>query len=287
MRANFLLTAMLIFFLSLSMSGQDGKDPQVLEKNPPELEKDPQVLEKGPLLLEKAPLVLGEKFVLKSEVLGQDRDILISLPRGYEAGEASYPVHVILDAEITFEAYAGVVHLMHMADQIPDAIVVGIPNIDRSYDLDFLRNGANFLTFLTRELLPEMDRSYRTTEDRLIAGYSVAGNYVMYAFFEGSGFFNRFLSGSPYGLYLFYNTHLYNLPDALPEPRRVYTSMGSDDLEDQLGPFKEFCAVLDSLSIEGFDFRYDVLEKQDHNSNILPNWHQGLAYLYKDWSPKP
>jgi hypothetical protein len=266
MKTYIFTMVILACFLTINSSGQEGQDPQV----------------KG-----KDPLVLGEKFVLKSEILEQEREIMISLPRGYEEGKGSYPVHVILDAEITFEAYAGVVHLMFMADQIPDAIVVGIPNIDRSFDLDFLRNGAKFLEFLTQELIPHVDNSYRTTEERLIAGYSVAGNYVMYAFFEGSEYFSKFLSGSPYGLYLFYNTHLYNLPDALPEPRDVYTSMGAEDLEDQLGPFKEFCGVLESLTIEGFNFKNEVTDKRDHNSNILPNWHDGLAYLYRDWKPEP
>jgi len=64
---------------------------------------------------DKAPLVRGEKFVLKSEILKQDREIMVSLPPDYKAGQKSYPVHFILDAEITFEAYAGVVHLMHIA----------------------------------------------------------------------------------------------------------------------------------------------------------------------------
>jgi len=236
---------------------------------------------------EKVPLIQGEKFILKSEVLNQEREILVSLPPDYEAGEKNYPVHFILDAEITFEAYSGVVHLMHLAGQIPDAIVVGIPNIDRNYDLDFLQNGAKFLKFITRELIPVIDSSYRTENERLIAGYSVAGNYVMYAFFSGREYFSRYLSGSPYGLYLFYNTHLYNLPDAFPETELVYTSMGKDDKQEQFGTFLEFCKELEQISIQEFDFHYEVQDQRDHETNILPNWYDGLAYLYKDWKPKP
>jgi predicted alpha/beta superfamily hydrolase len=235
--------------------------------------------------VEKDPLVRGEKFVLRSEILEQDREILVSLPPDYKNGEDSYPVHIILDAEITFEAYAGVVHLMHMADQIPDAIVVGIPNIDRAYDLDFMRNGASFLDFITQELIPVVDSSYRTEGERLLAGYSVAGNYVWYVFFEGSAYFSRYLSGSPYGLFLFYNRHLYNLPEVLPESRAVYTSMGNDDLQDQFGPYKEFCSELEQMAVKRLEFRYDILDGRDHNSAILPNWYDGLAYLYKSWKP--
>lgn len=231
-------------------------------------------------------MILGEKFVLQSEVLNQDREILVSLPPDYESGDGSYPVHFILDAEITFEAYAGVVHLMHMADQIPDAIVVGIPNIDRSYDLDFMRNGAKFLEFITRELIPVIDSAYRTADERLIAGYSLAGNYVMYAFFNGHEYFTRFLSGSPYGLYLFYKS-LNLLPEAFPKPKAVYASMGREDKQEQVGPYLDFCKELEQISIQGFEFRYDILDHRNHDTNILPNWEDGLTYLYRNWKPKP
>jgi predicted alpha/beta superfamily hydrolase len=129
-----------------------------------------------------------------------------------------------------------------------------------------------------------VDSSYRTDEERLIAGYSVAGNYVLYTFFEGSAYFSRYLSGSPYGLYLFYNKHLYNLPDSFPASQRVYTSMGNKDKEDQFGPFVDFCKELEQMAVKELDFRYDTLDGRDHNSAILPNWYDGLAFLYKDWS---
>lgn len=258
MNRIFLLTATLVCYLSISAFGQT----------------------------EKLSLIQGEKFVLKSEILDQDREILVSLPPDYEAGDGSYPVHIILDAEITFEAYAGVVHIMHMAEQIPDAIVVGIPNIDRSFDLDFMRNGAKFLEFITQELIPVIDGDYRTTEERLIAGYSVAGNYVMYAFFYGQEYFSRFLSGSPYGMHLFFKS-LNLLPDGFAKPKVVYTSMGSEDKPEQVGPFLEFCEELARIPIDGFEFRYELLDHKDHNTNILSNWEDGLSYLYRNWNPKP
>ena len=40
---------------------------------------------------------LGTQYILKSEILQEDRPIIISLPNGYEESEAHYPVLYLLD----------------------------------------------------------------------------------------------------------------------------------------------------------------------------------------------
>jgi len=230
---------------------------------------------------EKVPLLLGEKFILKSEILGQDREILVRLPREYDAGKDAYEVHFILDGEITFEGYAGVVDIMSAADQIPDVIVVGIPNIDRGQDLNPGGNGAKFLEFITRELVPLIDNEYRTQDERLIAGYSMAGNFIMYAFFKGQTYFNKFLSGSPYRLDLYDEEQMNLLPDAFQSPKAIYTSMGKEDSQEQVKSYLDFCEKLESKSFDNFSFKYELVDRRNHNTNILPNWQDGLAYLYK------
>lgn len=236
---------------------------------------------------EKVPLLLGEKFILKSEILDQDREILVRLPNGYDAGKDAYAVHFILDGEITFKAYTGVVDIMVAADLIPDVIVVGIPNIDRGQDLNPTRNGAKFLEFITLELLPAIDNEYRTQDERLIAGYSLAGNYIMYVFFEGQAYFNKFLSGSPYRLDLFDEDQMNLLPDTFQSPKAVYTSMGKEDRQEQVTTYLDFCEKLSAKSIANFSFEYEVVDKRNHNTNILSNWQDGLAFLYLYWKPNP
>ena len=232
-------------------------------------------------------MLLGEKFILKSEILDQNREILVRLPNGYGAGKDAYAVHFILDGEITFKAYTGVVDIMVAADLIPDVIVVGIPNIDRGQDLNPAKNGAKFLEFITLELVPAIDNEYRTQDERLIAGYSMAGNYVMYAFFEGQTYFNKFLSGSPYRLDLYNEGQMNLLPDTFQSPKAVYTSMGKEDRQEQVTSYQDFCKKLDAKSIANFSFKYELVDKRNHDTNILPNWQDGLAFLYLYWKPNP
>ena len=51
-----------------------------------------QLAEKIELTEDNQLLGLGTQYILKSEILQEDRPIIISLPNGYEAGETNYPV---------------------------------------------------------------------------------------------------------------------------------------------------------------------------------------------------
>ena len=45
--------------------------------------------------------------------------------------------------------------------------------------------------------------------------------------------------------------------------------------------------LLDEYAYRTGNFKYEFVDGRDHNTNILPNWQDGLAYLYRNWNPKP
>ena len=81
----------------------------------------------------------------------------------------------------------------------------------------------------------------------------------MYAFFEGQPFFNKFLSGSPYGLDLYDEEQMNLLPDAFQSPKAIYTSMGKEDSQEQVKSYLDFCEKLESKSFDNFSFKYELV----------------------------
>ena len=51
-----------------------------------------QLADKIELTEDNQLLGLGTQYILKSEILQEDRPIIISLPNGYKEGETNYPV---------------------------------------------------------------------------------------------------------------------------------------------------------------------------------------------------
>ena len=192
------------------------------------------------------PICIGEKIVIESEILNQNRDIFIRLPENYDISKEKYTVHYILDGEITFYGYSGIVQIKSIAEQIPNAIVVGIPNVDRNFDMNPKENAGNFLRFITNELIPKIDEKYRTNDSRILTGYSMAGNFVMHALFNGGNHFNMFLSGSPYRLDIFETNQTDPFFEDSKNTQTIYTSMGDKDRKEQLKFYNKFCKYFEA-----------------------------------------
>jgi len=230
------------------------------------------------------PICIGEKMIFNSEILSQEREIFIKTPENYQNTDLDFPVHYVLDGEIIFNSYSAIAKLKAQNGEIPEAIIVGIPNIDRGYDLNPKANGVSFLNFITKELTPYIDEKYRTNENRALIGYSMAGNFVIYTLLTGQDLFNIFLSGSPYRLDM-YNEELINsFKENLKTKKTLYTSIGSSDQAKQLEFFNTFCSQLSQGDNDLLDSEYEVVINRDHNNNFLINWQDGLDYIYRDWT---
>src|ERR1035441_8391127 len=125
-----------------------------------------------------SPVVIGETAQLRSDALKESRSLLISKPAGYDSGTDRYPVLYLLDGETHFRYTAAIVDFLAANDRIPKMLVVGIASGDsrkRTHDLTppstaeidnrFSpgNGGADaFLSFLSGELIPYVEQTYRT-----------------------------------------------------------------------------------------------------------------------------
>ena len=91
----------------------------------------------GPLRAQEthSPYVIGTTRQLHSDVLGEDRQLIIHLPQGYERGQQQYPVMYLLDGDAHFHHTTGITHFLTRGGYMPAMIVVAIPNTDRTRDL--------------------------------------------------------------------------------------------------------------------------------------------------------
>lgn len=145
-------------------------------------------------------ITLYENF--HSEIMGNDRSIYVYLPPGYnENSDRKYPVLYMQDGQNIFNAetaFGGTewrvdetAGEMMKQGEIKDIIIVGISNTpDRMDEYTHVKDPENgggkldaYADFLTKELKPFIDSSYRTSmapEDTGIAGSSLGGLSSIY-----------------------------------------------------------------------------------------------------------
>lgn len=155
-----------------------------------------------------------QQQTILSTVLSEQRQYLVHLPESYErAPTRRYPVIYVLDGSSQDVHTAASAALMARIGVTPEVIVVGIPNISgkgrqRDYtppgmlqdldDKDSDKGHADkFLAFVRDELIPKIEKNYRTSSKRILAGNSRGGLFVVYALSADPSLFNAYFANSP------------------------------------------------------------------------------------------
>ena len=205
----------------------------------------------------------------------------IHLPDNYEAVETAYPVLYQLDGETTTGSVLQSYEALRHQNIIDELIIVTIDYVHenkrtRDYTPTFLKEfdesgGAErFLRFLRLELIPHIDRSYRTTSDNTLRGHSLGGLLASYVLFEqdNSGYpFVNFIIESPswwwddnYAIGQEYNYSMqYNELNA-----HVYFSVGAYEPASMKGPFELIRDRMLSRNYDGFQSKFEILTGMDH-----------------------
>ena len=152
--------------------------------------------------------------VLYSDVLGEERTILVRTPPGYAASTIRYPVLYLTDGDAQIGHTAATVAFLARNGRMPEMIIVGVTNTDRTRDLtptkaelagaggtvnQFPTSGGSdkFLAFFERELIPKIEAGYRTAPFRVFAGHSFGGLFATYAAVAKPDLFNALIAVSP------------------------------------------------------------------------------------------
>lgn len=159
------------------------------------------------------PLTIGESFTFVSKTLGETRRINVYLPAGYaDHPEAKLPVLYMPDGGLgeDFLHVAGLLQVSIANGTMRPFLLVGIENTQRRRDLTpstenaedrklapVVGGAANFRAFLRDELMPEIARRYRTTDETAIVGESFAGLFIVDTLMQAPEMFDAYLAFDP------------------------------------------------------------------------------------------
>jgi hypothetical protein len=226
--------------------------------------------------------------------MGESREFWISLPDLYNESEEKYPVLYMLDGEFNFNSGA-IGGLRHAAQkgEIPEFIIVGIKNTDRAKDCfpeeltynDGSKAGGRadrFLDFIAAELIPRIDKNYRSDTFRVLYGTSNTGFTAVYALFRNPEIANYYIAASatlrvPY----FQARRDQLLRDFKGGERKLCLVMGENDyptILSQNGELKEQCDV---IAPAGLACRFTVVENAGHVPDEALV--QGMRRLFSGW----
>lgn len=245
----------------------------------------------------------GNDLSFASKTLGESRRYAVHLPASYSTNvQARYPVLYVTDAQTHFEHIISTVNFLARNDRIPEMIVVGLwTEADRTRDLTPTRGGlvgpqgfrkfptsggsGEFSTFLLEELIPHVEKNFRTRPYRVLAGHSFGGLLVMHMLATAPDSFNGYIAASPVLTWDrdLVERELKSLTAARKHLMRdLFFTMGNEE-----GPmvegFRRLEKQLKANAPEGFRWSSMYLGDDDHGSVVLPTYYHGLRSIFSDW----
>ena len=222
-----------------------------------------------------------DSLPLRSEILGNERQISLYTPPGYQTDAEPYPVLVLLDGDV----WAGSLPVAHTLDnliaagKIPPLVAVLVDSVNVPTRVVELACDTLFLRFLTDELLPWAGSRYRLSTDprrTIIAGQSLGGLTAAFAASQRPDRFGNVLSqagsfwwpsGSAFGTDAEWLTR--HLAGRERLPIAFYLEVGLLEWE-LLGPTRHLRSV---LTAHGYPLTY----REYHGGHDAACWRGGIA----------
>jgi hypothetical protein len=236
--------------------------------------------------------VRSEKIV--SVNVGETREFYVSLPDQYNESGETYPVLVMMDGDFNFNsgAIGGLRHAAQMGE-IPEFIVVGIKNTDRSKDIfpeevtyrDGSKDGGRadqYLDFILAELIPHINKNYRCNNFRVLYGTSNSGFTAVYALFRNPELADFYIAASAtLRLPFFLAKRDQLVADFKGGKRQLVLVMGEHDLPTVLSQNGELKEKIDRLAPPDLTCRLAVIGNGGHvPANALL---EGMRCRFEGW----
>jgi predicted alpha/beta superfamily hydrolase len=232
---------------------------------------------------------------VESEEIGRTFHVYTMLPDSYDPeSERRYPTIYVLDGGLLFPLLGAYYRYLRLADETREAIIVGI-----SYGSDNFREGnyrstdftapsderdywggaKRFQAFLQNELMPGIERQYRSDASRrIVFGSSLGGQFVLYSAQTKPDLFWGHIASDP-ALHRNLNFFLSQRPAAVTNSR-LFVASASLDNDRFRPPLLAWADHWANDEKKPWELKIVHLEGSTHISAPPASFRQGLSWLY-------
>ena len=232
---------------------------------------------------------------ISSKRLNEDREITIGLPPSYDKHpNQKYPVLVLLDGDFLFDAFQGALSYSNYWDDLPEVIIVGISqnkNNERETDCAVdqenglpTEKGEAFFEFIGLELLPYIEKKYRTAPFKMIAGLDTTAGFLNCYLYKDVPLFDAYISMSP-ELPTGMEEQLPDRLAAIQKPIFYYHSSGGGDMKKMRNRILALDEVAKKINKPSLNYRFDDFKGASHYSLVLNSIPSALYQIFSVYQP--
>src|SRR5258705_6619138 len=248
-------------------------------------------------------LLKAKEHIIKSSFNKKIYRLDVLLPKNYKTSDTlHYPVLYILDGKYSFSSFYSIREVLDLGKEISDIIIVAIdgnnlsesdwmanrfndftpsniPQADSTWSKMFnlpygkLKSGgaSSFLNTIQKEIIPFIDKHYKTNSNRGLFGHSLGGLFVGYCLLSKPDLFQKYSMNSP--SFWWNNSEMLKLENAFVKQNLnlsatdIFISVGALEGSPMISPVTDFA---DSLKIHytGLKITSQIFDSETHLSVI-------------------
>ena len=235
----------------------------------------------SPMCALAGPVKYADSFMIDSNAFGEEREIMVSLPDTYESNSSLvYPVIYIVRGQI--DMLSVIASLDMLSTEVPEFIVVGITGMGELRPTE-TGEQSQFSQLVHNEVIPHIDKEYRTAPYRILVGHSGAGRFVMNDWFTRGTDFNEYylISSSPGNKQE--REHAISIKGEEVQKKGELLVSISNEKNSARAMFDEFKSI-EALSN---NVRFIEFPEETHMSGRIPSIIAGLRQSFDNWNPSP
>ncbi|WP_299156852.1 alpha/beta hydrolase-fold protein [uncultured Tenacibaculum sp.] len=231
---------------------------------------------------------LGKEFKMQSSILKEERTLMIHTPEGYATSKKNYPVVYVLDGNNHFNHATNAATLLSENQRMPESIVVAIPNNQGTRRRDLGNGRDNFKKYIKTEVIPFVNKNYRTTEHKTIFGHSMAGAFVLNYLATEPSLFENYIAASP--VVQIFNSELLTKFQELFNNNKnldqsLYFTITDATAEGQRATdaLNKLVTIFKKEAPKSLDWKYDFIENQVHMTTPYLTMYKGFTEVFNDF----
>jgi len=232
---------------------------------------------------------------ISSQKLNEDREITIGLPPSYaKNSNQKYPILVLLDGDFLFDPFQGALSYGNYWDDLPEVIIIGISqNKNNERETDCMvdettglpsEKGEQFFEFIGMELIPYIQKKYRTAPFKMIAGLDTTAGFLNLYLYKDNPVFDAYISMSPELLAEMEK----NIPQrlaAIEKPIFYYHSSADGDVKKMRNRIIALDETAKKITKEALNYRFDDFKGASHYSLVLNSIPSALYQIFSVYQP--